>query len=130
MGESQNPEPSAKLPASKEEELGRKAAELVKASKPQFRRLMAFTRPRAETAGKQAARYVREHESEIKQAAVKLARARVTGPLGMLADTLVNAATSEAGSKPRSLACGGCGTSNALSAKFCSECGAKLVVAE
>lgn len=108
----------------REQELARKAADVVKAGKPQFKRLMAFTRPRAEKAGREAARYVREHESEIKGAAAKLAQARLRGPLGMAVGALAGSA-SASGSQAVAT-CPRCATANPPLAKFCHECGLRL----
>lgn len=107
-------------PASREEELARKAAALVKAGKPQVRRLMALARPRARDAGEKVAQYVREHETELKRAAGMLARSRLHGPLGLLADTLTSTPS------PAATTCSACATENPAAAKFCSECGARL----
>ena len=118
-GASREPET---LPPTREEELARKAAKLVKAGKPQFKRLVAFTRPRAETAGRQAAQYVRDHEPELKQAAARLVRARIRGPLGMVVDQFTQAQKS-----PQPASCFGCGTVYQPGAKFCGECGTRLI---
>ena len=112
-------------PPTREEELARKAAKLVKASKPQLKSLMAVAKPRPEEASKHAARYVREHENEIKDAALKLARTRLPGPIGMAVGALANGMPSET---PQSAgACPKCATKNPPPAKFCSECGSSLV---
>ena len=108
----------------REQEIARKAADLVKAGRPKFKRLIALTRPRAERAGRNAARYVREHESEIKDAAAKLAQARLRGPLGMVVGSLANS-TSTDKSRPVT-ACPRCATANPPVAKFCQECGLRL----
>src|SRR5687767_1909258 len=107
-------------PASREEELARRAAKLVKATKPQFKRLVAFTQRRAQVAGKEAIRYVREHESEIKRTAAKFARSRLRGPLGLIADSLANGSQVE--TNQLAAKCLACGTPNPLRAKFCNEC--------
>ena len=114
----------AQRPASQEEVLARKAAELVKAARPRFKRLLAFTQPRAQLAASEAARYVREHEPELKSAAAKLARSRLRGPLGFLADSLTGSASAER-QQPASR-CPACETENPASAKFCNECGLRL----
>jgi hypothetical protein len=108
----------------REQEIARRAARLVKTSKPQLKRLIAYTRPRAENAGREAAKYVREHETEIKDAALKLARTRLPGPLGMAVGAIANSAASDKGREPQ--ACPNCKTANAPAARFCSECGTKL----
>jgi hypothetical protein len=114
-------------PLTREEAIARKAARLVKASKPQLKRAMDLGRPRAEAAGHEAARYVREHEAEIKDAALKLARARL-GPLGAMVEALAGNTTNPA--SPPLVGCLGCGTENPPSANFCSECGQRLAVPE
>jgi hypothetical protein len=115
----------------REEEIARQAARMLKKSGPQLRRLVAFTRPRAEVAGKQAAQYVREHPDQLRDAALKLARARLGGPLGMVVGTIADGVS--AGMKPDAPAaspaaaeCPSCATVNAPAAKFCSECGSAL----
>ena len=117
----QPPPPS--LPT-REQEVARTAARLVKASKPKLKRLIAYTRPRAENAGREAARYVREHETEIKDAALKLAQTRLRGPLGMAVGALANGASSEKTTSER--LCPSCSTPNTQAAKFCHECGTRL----
>jgi hypothetical protein len=120
-------EQAAPRPLTREEEIARKAARLVKASKPQLKRAVELGRPRAEAAGHEAARYVREHESEIKDAALRLARARL-GPLGAVVEALTGNAANRPSPSP--VGCLGCGTENPPSANFCSECGQRLAVTE
>jgi ElaB/YqjD/DUF883 family membrane-anchored ribosome-binding protein len=117
-------ESAGETPPSREEELARKAAKLVKQGRPQLERFIARTRPQAEKAGKQAAQYVREHESEIKDAALKLAQTRLPGPLGMAAGALANGMSSQPGAKAG--ACPNCAAQNPPAANFCNECGTKL----
>jgi hypothetical protein len=121
-----NEEQANPKPLTREEELARKAARFVKRSKPQIRRAIESARPRAEAAGREAARLVHEHETEIKDAALKLAQARL-GPLGAIAGTLANGTTTPA--TPSVAACAACGTENPASANFCSECGNRLAPA-
>jgi hypothetical protein len=120
--ESVNPKP-----LTREEEFARKAARLVKKSKPQLKRAIEATRPRAEAAGREAARYAREHEAEIKAAALKLAQARL-GPLGAIAGTLANGPANPAATTSATV-CVVCGTENPPASNFCNECGNRLASA-
>lgn len=110
-------------PPTREEEIARKAAQFVKSTKPQLKKFIESARPQAENAGREAARYVREHETEIKDAALKLAQARL-GPLGMVVGSIANGVSNEKG--PAIASCSGCGTSNPRAANFCNECGQRL----
>jgi hypothetical protein len=132
-------EPVTPPPLTREEEFARKAALFVKRSKPQLKRAIEQARPRAEAAGREAARLVRENEDEIRAAALKLAQARL-GPLGMVAGALANgtAAPSNADGTPANpalvapkpvVSCANCGTENPSAANFCNECGARLAPA-
>ena len=111
--------------ASREEEIARKAAHLVKSGKPQLKKLIAFTRPRAELAGRQAMQYAREHENEIKDAALKLAQTRISGPLGMVVGQIASGMASGE-TKPGLAPCPNCATPNPSAAKFCGECGSRI----
>jgi rubrerythrin len=115
------------------EELGRKAARLLRRSTPRVERAIQEARPRveravnqakpqAEKAAKGAWRYAQTHEEEIKRAAVKGARMRVRGPFGFLIDALQGSGRSEL---PQAV-CPSCGTPFQSNARFCSECGARL----
>jgi hypothetical protein len=104
---------------------GRKAARLARAARPGFQRFAARTRPGIEKAGRDAVQYARDHEEELRQAAMRLARARVTGPLGFMVD-----AVSRGPVQPRpeaaSIPCLHCVAPNPPSARFCNQCGARL----
>jgi hypothetical protein len=110
--------PSDSEPLSLAEELGRRAARLAKAAKPHVRRLAAEAGPRAQQAAGEALQYAKEHEEELRDAATKLARARL-GTIGMAIDAL-----GRAGAPPR--ACPSCDGANPTGAKFCNHCGAAL----
>ncbi|HLF77244.1 MAG TPA: zinc ribbon domain-containing protein [Dehalococcoidia bacterium] len=103
-------------------ELGRKLGRAVRAAKPRAKRLSEEAKPRVEKAGNDVLRFAREHESEVKQVAKKIVRARLTGPLGLVFDALATE-TSEAAD---TLVCNRCQTANASGAKFCSQCGVAL----
>ena len=120
----ESPDQPGAEPPTREEEIARKAAKLVKQGRPQLERLIARNRPQAEKAGQQAARYVREHETEIKDAAMKLARTRLPGPLGMAMGALASGMSSD--EKPRAAPCPTCATLNPPAANFCNQCGARL----
>lgn len=124
------PTPDKAPAGSREEELARKAAQLLKASKPQLRRLMDVTRPRAQQMGQEAARYVREHETELKDAATRVALSRLTGPLGMAANALAQQLQPAQQQALTTSICPSCSTANHPSAKFCNECGGKLPAAD
>jgi zinc ribbon protein len=104
---------------------GRKAGRLVKAARPGLERLAARTRPGVEKAGRDAVQYAREHEDELKQAAMRLARARVTGPLGLVVDA-VSRASGQANAAPAAFLCPHCDAPNPAAARFCNQCGAPV----
>ncbi len=119
----------------KAEELGRRAARLLRRGRPQVEEALNQARPQvedavnkvrpqAEKAAKDAWRYAQDHEDEIKRAAVRGARMRVRGPFGFLIDAL----QSNASSAPEQVACPACGTVADASARFCSECGTAIPV--
>lgn len=110
--------------AGPQDEIVVRAARFLREARPKLHRLIVFARPRAQAAGQEALRYVREHEDEIKQAAVKLARYRLRGPLRLV----INALTpdSSPGEPDRGTGCPQCGMMNLLVAKFCTECGVRL----
>jgi hypothetical protein len=113
-------------PASLAEELGRRAARLAKAAEPHVRRMASEAGPRLQKAGRGAAQYAREHEDEIRQAAAKIARARIRGPLGTVVDALSASASRAAGKANEALACAACAAANPAGARFCNNCGASL----
>ena len=104
---------------------GRKAGKLIKAARPGFERFAARTRPGIEKAGRDAVQYARDHEDELKQAAVRLARARVTGPLGFVVDA-VSRASSQSNAAPVAVVCSHCEAPNPAAARFCNQCGAPV----
>jgi hypothetical protein len=110
------------------EELARRAAAFLKAAKPAVSRMVEEARPRVEEAGRQAVGYVRDHEDEIKSTAVRLARARFVGPLGMVVDAVVAGA-----SMPRpapEVACPACTATNPAGARYCNQCGDRIATPE
>ena len=104
---------------------GRKAARLARAARPGFQRFAARTRPGIEKAGRDAVQYARDHEEELRQAAMRLARARVTGPFGFVVDA-VSRAPAQPGPPP-SIPCLHCDAPNPPAARFCNQCGARLL---
>ena len=105
--------------------LGRKAARFVKAARPGFERLVAQAKPGIEKAGRDALQYAREHEDELKSHAVRLARTRVTGPLGLVVDAVAHQAQKREEAPP-ALACAHCQNVNPPAARFCNQCGQPL----
>jgi hypothetical protein len=113
--------------------LGRNAARWLKAAKPRARRLATEAGPQAEKASRAAARYARQHDAELMQAALKLVRLRL-GPLGMLVDAVAqpqpqppDAQQQSPGSARASgLRCPSCEAVNAMAARFCDQCGSAL----
>lgn len=115
--------PGSKSPDDAAEELGRKAARLVKAVTPRVKRAIADAKPQVEKAGRQIAQYARDHDAEIKDSAAKVVRARVRGPFGFLFDAVSRQYGSEA---VNSLKCPSCEGVNPPEAKFCNHCGFSL----
>ena len=103
-------------------ELGKKLGRAVRAAKPHAKRLAAEARPKVEKARDEALQFAREHETEAKQVAQKLVRARLRGPLGMVFDALASQPEEKVGTR----ICTGCQAANAAGAKFCSQCGTTL----
>src|SRR5690606_13328384 len=101
-----------------------KLEKAVEEYRPKVEKAVSDYRPKVEQAGRDAVRYAQEHEDEIRAMALKGARMRL-GPLGMAIDALGIGGEAE---KPARAAgeCPKCGSANAASAKFCSECGAPL----
>ncbi len=108
------------------EELGRKAARFLRRGRPAIEKAVTEARPRVEKAAKDAWRYTQDHEDEIKRTALKAARLRVRGPFGFLFDAINNGLRDQAPPAPEFRVCGDCTAANALSARFCSQCGARL----
>jgi len=105
------------------EMLGRKAGRLIKTVKPELKRGFADAKPRFEKTGQQATQYAREHDTEIKQSAAKLVRARLGGPFGFLVDAF----TGRAGDKAHGLTNSpSCDSTNPQDAKFCNQCGSSI----
>ena len=111
------------VPISREEGLAARAVDLMKAGTPKIERLIALTRPRVRIVEKQVVRYLREHESELKETARQLARARLRGPLGLVVDSLTSSSSK---ADKLILKCSACRTSNPPRARFCNECGVRL----
>lgn len=134
MASNQGDREAAKAKADhKAEELGRKAARLLRRGKPRVEQALNDARPRvegaiekarpqAEKAAKDAWHYAQDHEDEIKRAAVRGARMRVRGPFGFLIDAL------QSNNRPAAphATCPTCGAESQPNARFCTECGAKL----
>ena len=109
------------------EELGRKAARLFRRGRPGLQQALTDAKPRAEQAAKGALRYTQEHEDEIKRVALKGARLRLRGPFGFVFDALNSGLQSD--TTPAAAvgdACPACQSVNPPSARFCSQCGARL----
>jgi hypothetical protein len=107
------------------EELGRKAARLLRRSRPAIEKAVAQARPRVEQAAKDAWRYTQAHEDEIKRTALRAARTKVRGPFGFVFEA-VSSSLRERPAGPPSRACGACDAANVMSAKFCSQCGTAI----
>jgi hypothetical protein len=106
--------------------LGKRARRLWQDGRPELERLIERARPLASTAGKDALRYAREHEDEIKRTALKGARLHMRGPFGYMIGTLADAAARGAGEPPARALCPGCEAENPGGARFCNQCGARL----
>ena len=107
------------------QELGRRAARLLRRSRPAIEKAVAQARPRVEKAAKDAWRYTQEHEDEIKRTALRAARTKVRGPFGFVFDA-VSSGLRDRPAAASSRVCRACDAPNALSAKFCSQCGTRL----
>ena len=97
----------------------------MKAARPGLERLAARARPGLEKAGHDAIQYARDHEDELKHAALRLARARVAGPLGLMVDAVSRAQDSPRAT-PVSLICPHCDAANPTAARFCNQCGSRI----
>ena len=123
------PEPEAKDPVARasdaKDELVARAAGLLKEARPKLDQLIERAKPRGKAVGRGGLRYLREHEVEIKQAAAGLARYRMRGPLGFIFSALSPrpSATDPSGGQR----CPVCETLNMASARFCNQCGARLI---
>jgi hypothetical protein len=110
------------------ERLGREAARIVKKARPTAERLAAETAPKLRETGRNAVEFAREHEDELRDAASRLARARLTGPLGLV----VNAVTANPMERPAppgavsQVVCPSCSSPNPPVARFCNQCGAPM----
>ena len=101
-----------------------KVDEFVTRTKPKVEELVTRAKPKVEEAGKDAIRYVREHEDEIKRAASTVARYRLPIPLRVAFDSL---RPDQNQTKPAAeIKCSDCEALNPHSAKFCNQCGSSL----
>jgi hypothetical protein len=106
--------------------LSKRAARLWQEGRPEVARWIERARPLATSAGKDALRYAREHEDEIKRTALKGARLHMRGPFGYMIGTLADAAARGAGEPPARALCPACEAENPGGARFCNQCGARL----
>jgi len=101
-----------------------KVEKAIQDARPKVEKAVEVYRPKVEQAGREAVKYAQEHEEELKGLALKSARMRL-GPLGMAIDALgIGAQPAPPAAVPRP--CPSCRTTNAVDAKFCSKCGARL----
>jgi hypothetical protein len=105
--------------------IGRKAGRLFKRSGPELKRLVEEHRPKIEKASRDAFEYAKQHEDEIRALAIKGVRMRA-GPLGMMVDAL-GGQPQPSNDPPAEPVCPSCKTVNARVAKFCNQCGTRLV---
>jgi len=106
-------------------ELGRKAGRLLKAVRPRIRRVVVQMKPQAENAARDAVQYARDHAEEIRDAAAKLARSRVRGPLRPMVDAFAQHTVKRDGARGPGL-CRACETLNPVGSRFCNQCGSGL----
>lgn len=123
MAEQKQEEPPKQTPA---EDIGRRAAELWKNAGPRLSGMVEQTRPKVEKAGRDAFEYARTHEDELREAALRLARSRVMGPLGIVVDGVMRAAAPASPTADAALACAACSASNPPRSRFCNQCGSPL----
>ncbi|HWC29344.1 MAG TPA: hypothetical protein VG845_04595, partial [Dehalococcoidia bacterium] len=108
------------------QDIGRKAARLLRRSRPALDKAVADARPRVEKAAQDAWRYAQEHEDEIKRTALRAARLNVRGPFGFVVDAMSNSvAGSVSGETSAQRTCGACSAPSEPSARFCTQCGAR-----
>ena len=105
--------------------LGQTAGRLIKAARPGLERLAARARPGLEKASHDAIQYARDHEDELKTAALRLARSRVAGPLGLVVEAVSRTQDSPRPA-PVALLCPHCDTANPTTARFCNQCGGRI----
>src|SRR4051794_21953245 len=98
------------------QQIGRRAAKLWRDARPAAEQLAQQAIPRVEKLGRRAIGFAQEHEDELKGAAVKLARARITGPLGIVVDAMGNQPPKQA-SKEIAVECKRCGAANPMVAR-------------
>jgi hypothetical protein len=106
--------------------LSKRARRLWQDGRPELERLIERARPLATSAGKDAIRYAREHEDEIKRTALRGARLHMRGPFGYMIGTFADAAARGAGEQPQRVLCASCEADNPGGARFCNQCGARL----
>lgn len=107
-------------------QVGRFLGRAVRKARPRAERLAASAAPRLKEATGKAAKLISEHDEELKQAAAKLVRARLTGPAGLIVDALASHPPPEPATTITN-SCPQCGAVSSTSAKFCSECGHSLL---
>ncbi len=118
----ETPEEAPKSKA--KDELAARAAELYKEAKPKVDEMVTRAKPRVEEAGREAARYVREHEGEIKKAASTVARMRLPLPFRLFFDAM---RPEEPEAEPSAeIKCASCAHINPPAANFCNQCGSGL----
>lgn len=106
--------------------IGRRAARLLREARPAAENLAAQALPEIEKFGRKALDFAQEHEGELKDTAVKLARMRLTGPVGMFVDALARPPATEEAQKTFAIECAHCGAANPTVARFCNQCGKGL----
>lgn len=110
----------------------------VERAKPQVERAVERAKPQVERATKQARDYAREHDTELKRAAVYLARFAVPRPLKLAFDMLVPAqqsrpqapAEAPAAEVVAAIQCHSCSWLNPEEARYCNQCGVRILLTQ
>ena len=115
------------------EGVGRAAARFVKKARPRIESAASEAVPRLRRSGKEVLDFAKEHEDDLRAAAKKVARTRLTGPLGLVFDAVTAnpmspspARAPEASAGASNLACPSCSSANPPSARFCNQCGSPM----
>jgi hypothetical protein len=103
-----------------------RAREAVERARPRVERLVKDATPKVQKAAQDAYDYARSHDQELRGAARALLWSRLTGPWRLAFGAFESAGAERRRETEVARTCGGCGTAAAATARFCTECGARL----